>query len=65
MQSLCYMSDNKVSTRQGLAIGGGLFLGMGLGFMLIPILGGTAMVGGIIAGMGIGLFTAAFMKDKL
>jgi hypothetical protein len=38
---------------------------MGLGFMLIPILGGTAMVGGIIAGMGIGLFTAAFMKDKL
>ena len=39
--------------------------GMGLGFMLIPILGGTAMVGGIIAGMGIGLFTAAFMKDKL
>jgi hypothetical protein len=39
------MSDNKVSTRQGLAIGGGLFLGMGLGFMLIPILGGTAMVG--------------------
>jgi hypothetical protein len=59
------MSDNKVSTRQGLAIGGGQFLGMGSGFMLIPILGGTAMVGGIIAGMGIGLFTAAFMKDKL
>ncbi len=59
------MSDNKISARQGLAIGGGLFLGMGLGFMLIPFLGGTAMVGGIIAGMGIGLFTAAFMKESL
>lgn len=58
------MSDNKVSTRQGLAIGGGLFLGMGLGFILIPFLGGTAMVGGLIAGMGVGLFTAAFLKEK-
>jgi hypothetical protein len=40
-------------------------LGTGLGFLLIPYLGGTALVGGIIAGLGIGLLTAAFMKNKL
>ena len=50
------MSEDKVTARQGFAIGGGLMLGTGLGFLLIPYLGGTALVGGIIA---------AFMKNKL
>ena len=59
------MSEDKVTARQGFAIGGGLMLGTGLGFVLIPYLGGIALVGGIIAGLGIGLLIAAFMKNKL
>ena len=59
------MSEDKVTARQGFTIGVGLMLGTGLGFLLIPYLGGTALVGGIIAGLGIGLLIAAFMKNKL
>lgn len=59
------MSEDKVTSRQGFAIGGGLMFGTGLGFFMIPYSGGTAVVGGIIAGLGAGLLTAAFMKNKL
>ncbi|MDA0741224.1 MAG: hypothetical protein O2862_04830 [Bacteroidetes bacterium] len=59
------MSEDKLTARQGFAIGGGLMLGTGFGFLMIPYLGGTALVGGIMAGLGVGLLIAAFMKNYL
>lgn len=46
------MSEDKVTSRQGFAIGGGLIFGTGLGLLMI-------------AGLGVEPLTADFMENYL
>lgn len=58
------MSKNQLSTRQALAVGGGMMLGLGIGFFALPYYGGTAFVGGLIGGLGVGLLLAVMIKSE-
>jgi len=46
------------------AIGGGVMLGLGVGFIILPIYGGLAFVGSLIGGVGLGLILSAMISRK-
>ena len=52
---------NKPSDKTSWAIGGGVLLGLGVGFVFLPT-SALAFVGSIIGGLGIGLITAAVLS---
>ena len=45
------------------AIGGGLLLGLGVGFFFLPH-SGLAFVGSLLAGLGVGLMATAFISRQ-
>lgn len=48
--------------RSSWAIGGGVLLGLGVGFFLLP--NGLAFTGSLIGGVGFGLVFAALIPDN-
>jgi hypothetical protein len=59
-QKGCTMQTNDKST---WAIGGGLLMGLGVGFFVLQQ-SALAFVGSIIAGLGMGLLIAALISRK-
>jgi hypothetical protein len=55
-------NENKTSQKQGLAIGGSLMLGLGIGFFLLHY-SALWFIGSIITGLGIGILISARIKD--
>lgn len=54
-------TDNqKKGNKKVWAVGGGLLLGLGVGFFLLP--NGLAFVGSIFAGLGLGLIVTAVVS---
>lgn len=54
------MADSTMQNKDSWAVGGGLLIGLGVGFFFLP--NGIAFVGSIIAGLGLGLFAAAILS---
>ena len=54
---------DKHDESSGYAIGGGLMLGLGVGFFFLQE-NVMAFVGCILAGIGLGLMTASFVSSK-
>ena len=52
-----------MNEKSSWAVGGGLMLGVGVGFFFFPE-SIFSFVGSIIAGLGVGLLVASFIKDK-
>lgn len=50
------------SERQGYAMGGGVMLGIGVGFFFLQTYGALYFVGSILAGIGVGLIAGAIVK---
>lgn len=46
------------------AIGGGVMLGLGIGFIMLQMYGGLAFVGSLIGGVGLGLILSAMISRK-
>jgi hypothetical protein len=51
-----------MNEKSSWAVGGGLMLGVGVGFFFFPQ-SIFSFVGSIIAGLGVGLLVASFIKD--
>lgn len=51
-----------MNERASYATGGGVMLGVGVGFFFMPNV--FAFVGSVIAGIGLGLLVSAFMTKK-
>ena len=56
------MADKK-DDKSTWAIGGGLFLGLGVGFFFLRI-SALAFVGSIIAGLGLGLMMTSILSSR-
>lgn len=56
-------SPNKNAVSTAFAIGGGLMLGLGVGFFLLTI-NPLFFVGSLIAGIGLGLLLGAYLARK-
>jgi len=56
------MKEDKFSYRQALVMGGGMMTGLGVGFLLLPSMGGLAFIGSLMAGIGLGLLFSAIIK---
>ena len=54
---------NKKDDRSTWAIGGGLFLGLGVGFFFLQE-SALAFVGSILSGLGLGLLIASIISRK-
>ena len=54
------MKRSKKQDKGDLAIGGGLLLGLGVGFFLLP--DGLAFVGSILVGLGLGLIISSLLS---
>ena len=55
---------NKKEDKSTWAVGGGLLIGLGIGFFFLPE-SALAFVGSILAGLGLGLLMAALIsKDR-
>ena len=52
----------KLDDKSSWAIGGGVMLGIGVGFFFLP--NGLAFVGSLMSGIGLGLLIAALMSKK-
>ncbi len=52
----------KKEDKSDWAIGGGLLLGLGVGFFLLP--NGLAFVGSLIGGLGLGLIITSILSRK-
>lgn len=50
---------NKSEDKSTWAIGGGLLLGLGVGFFLLP--NGLAFVGSVVGGLGLGLIITSII----
>lgn len=58
------MEKVKINTdRSTWAIGGGVLLGLGIGFFFLDQGSALAFVGSIIAGLGLGLFVTAIVSS--
>ena len=53
--------DTKLIDKSNWAIGGGVILGLGVGFFFLPT-SGLAFVGSILAGLGGGLLVTAILS---
>lgn len=53
---------NNATDKSTWAIGGGLLLGLGVGFFLLP--SGLAFLGSLLGGLGIGLIIASVISSK-
>ena len=51
------------SDKSSYAVGGGVLLGLGVGFFFMPT-NVFAFVGCLLAGLGLGLFVAALLSSK-
>ena len=56
------MDNQKKDNKKVWAVGGGLLLGLGVGFFLLP--NGLAFVGSIFAGLGLGLIVTAVISKS-
>jgi len=55
---------NKKEDKSTWAVGGGLLIGLGVGFFFLPE-SALAFVGSMLAGLGLGLLIASFLsKDR-
>jgi len=52
----------KVIEKTSWAVGGGLLMGLGIGFFFLP--NALAFVGSLLAGLGIGLVVSAFIANS-
>lgn len=57
------MTDNK-NDKSTWAIGGGVLLGVGVGFFFLQSSPAMAFVGSILAGLGIGLIITSIISSK-
>lgn len=57
------MEDHKTEDRSTWAIGGGVLIGVGVGFFLLKI-SALYFVGSIIGGIGLGLIMTAILSCK-
>lgn len=57
------MSDKKEEDKSTWAIGGGLLLGVGIGFYFLPQ-SALAFVGSIIGGIGLGLLITSIISSR-
>ncbi len=57
------MTDNK-NDKSTWAIGGGVLLGIGVGFFFLQSSPAMAFVGSILAGLGIGLIITSIISSK-
>jgi len=55
-------NENKNPDRSTWAIGGGVLLGLGVGFFFLEQGSALAFVGSIIGGLGLGLFVTAIIS---
>ena len=56
-------TKNKTDDKSTWAIGGGVLLGIGVGFFFLPA-SALAFVGSILAGLGLGLVITAIISKK-
>jgi hypothetical protein len=56
------MDNIKKDDKKVWAVGGGLLLGLGVGFFLLP--NGLAFVGSILAGLGLGLVITSIISKS-
>ena len=54
--------ENKMKDKSSWAVGGGVMLGIGVGFFFLP--NALAFVGSLLAGIGLGLMTASIISKK-
>ena len=54
----------KKEDKSDWAIGGGVLLGIGVGFFLLQSHGGLAFVGSLLGGLGIGLMVTSIISKK-
>lgn len=57
-------TKTKMNLNGSLAIGGGVLLGLGIGFFTLPI-NALYFVGSLISGIGIGLIIASFITKEV
>ena len=53
----------QLGEKSGWAVGGGLMIGVGVGFFFLPA-SGLYMVGSVMAGLGLGLLVGALIANK-
>jgi len=51
-----------MKTENSWVVGGGVMVGLGAGFIVLPLYGGLAFVGCLIGGLGLGLIIAPMIK---
>jgi hypothetical protein len=56
------MGSNKMKDKSTWAIGGGVMLGIGVGFFFLP--NALAFVGSIMAGLGLGLIATSIISKN-
>ena len=54
---------NRMSDRGAWAVGGGLLVGLGVGFFFLPE-SPLTFVGSMLAGLGVGLLIASFLSKE-
>lgn len=54
--------EDKEADKSTWAIGGGILLGLGIGFFFLP--NALAFVGSILAGLGLGLIITSILSKK-
>ena len=55
---------NRMSDKSAWAVGGGLLIGLGVGFFFLPE-SALAFVGSMLAGLGLGLLIAALISKDI
>jgi len=54
---------NRMSDKSAWAVGGGLLIGLGVGFFFLPE-SPLTFVGSMLAGLGLGLLIASFLSKE-
>ena len=54
---------NRMSDKSAWAVGGGLLIGLGVGFFFLPE-SPLTFVGSMLAGLGVGLLIASFLSKE-
>ena len=54
---------NRMSDKSAWAVGGGLLVGLGVGFFFLPE-SPLTFVGSMLAGLGVGLLIASFLSKE-
>jgi len=55
---------NKKDDKSTWAIGGGVIMGVGVGFFFLKTFGALAFVGSILLGLGLGLMITSIISSK-